>query len=94
MTLFTVTMVSLFSLAVSGVVLALGNAFHSTWAVVIGCLLFVASIAFELVMHRCPYCRTYIKIHNYSYCPYCGEEIAYEDKFYLREKDRPEKKDE
>lgn len=93
MTLFTVTMVSLSSLCFSALLMALGDAFHSVWLMIIGGVLIVGSIAFELMMHRCPHCRSYIKLHNYSYCPYCGEEIQYEDKFYLKEKDHPEKKD-
>ena len=92
MTLFTVTMISLSALCFSGLLMALGNAVHSVWLMVIGGILFVGSIVFEMMMHRCPHCRSYIKQHYYSYCPYCGEEIQSEDKFYLKEKKRSEKK--
>ena len=93
MTLLTVTAIHIFSLAVSGIVLAIGAMNGTVWLTVLGVILAVASIAFELVMHRCPYCHSYIKLTWLSYCPHCGEEILWEDKFYLREKDAPEKKE-
>lgn len=88
MTLPAVTAVHLFSLAISAAVIALGAEEESTVVIIIGVVLFIGSIVFELLMHRCPWCRMYIRTSLYSYCPHCGAEISWEDKFYLNEKIR------
>ena len=45
-------------------------------------------IVFNLLMHRCPWCRMYIRSAMHSYCPHCGAELSWEDKFYLNDKIR------
>lgn len=85
MTLLTVTAIYLVSLSVSAILLALGAAVESVWLMILGGILFVAGIVFELMMHRCPHCRSYTKLTWLSYCPHCGEEIRSDDKFFLRE---------
>ena len=88
MTLPAVTAVHLFSLLISAAVIALGAEEESTVVIIIGVVLFIGSIVFDLLMHRCPWCRRYIRTSLYSYCPHCGAEISWEDKFYLNDKIR------
>lgn len=92
MTLPAVTAVYLFSLSVSAAVIALGAGEESTVVIIIGVVLFIGSIVFDLLMHRCPWCRRYIRTSLYSYCPHCGAEISWEDKFYLNDKIRQKAK--
>ena len=88
MTLPAVTAVYLFSLSVSAAVIAMGAGEESTVVIIVGVVLFIGSIVFNLLMHRCPWCRMYIRTSLYSYCPHCGAEISWEDKFYLNDKIR------
>ena len=93
MNLPTVTGIHLLSIAVSVAVIVLGVGEDITFLIVIGFILLIGGIVFELLMHRCPYCRSYIRSVFYSYCPHCGAQINWEDKFYLMEKDGFKRKD-
>lgn len=86
MTLFTVTAISFALLGLGALLMVIGQVASLMWLFILGIVVIVGSFVFELVMHRCPHCRSYIKNIWYSYCPYCGEEINDGEKFFLREK--------
>lgn len=92
MTLFTISMINIFTLLLGALLIALSEPAGSVVLLVIGLVIVAGSVTFELLMHRCPHCRFYLRWRR-SYCPYCGEEIGDDDKFYLKDRNATDKKD-
>lgn len=49
-----------------------GAALKSSLVIVLGCLLAIACIVFNLVKWRCPHCDGHLGRSEGKYCPHCG----------------------
>lgn len=59
------------------VILFIGIIGENTALVIIGLVLGIANVIFQLIFFRCPYCRHFMgRISDrIKYCPFCGEKF-------------------